>query len=84
MQAVGFAVDYSAHIAWGFATASAGADDGGGRSSKNVRAAKALEELGVPVFQGGFGEPPSGAGIHAPHCVLIFLSDSLQKVCRGA
>ena len=46
-MAVGFAVDYSAHIAHGFVTADPAL-------SRDARVSAALLELGVPVFQGGF------------------------------
>jgi predicted RND superfamily exporter protein len=42
IMAVGFAVDYSAHIAHGFATADQ-------RLSRDEQVSEALQELGVPV-----------------------------------
>ena len=50
IMAVGFAVDYSAHIAHGFATS----DNLGAALSRNEQATHALVALGLPVFQGGF------------------------------
>ena len=46
-MAVGFAVDYSAHTAHGFATADASL-------SRDEQASAALLALGLPVCQGGF------------------------------
>ena len=46
-MAVGFAVDYSAHTAHGFATADVSL-------SRDEQASAALLALGLPVCQGGF------------------------------